>query len=286
MQLVAVGQVALTDPIDRYVPEFASSGKPQVTIWHLLTHTSGVPDVDLGQLLHAGTPRSEVVRLAASSRLRFPPGSRYEYVTSTFDLLAAVFERVTGESHEAYLRRAIFEPLGMVDTTFDPWDRLAGRVAPLAASAVPGGDGPWGPMPLSDEQQRAFSALALAGAGLFSTASDLVRFGRAMLRAGELDGARILPAPYVELMTREQTTGGIGASQDPLLVEHYALGWGKPDPRISPASGAAFGHAGITLTRLWIDPAHDLVFVYLSGIWDHASRPIDVVLQAVYGALR
>jgi CubicO group peptidase (beta-lactamase class C family) len=106
-----------------------------------------------------------------------------------------------------------------------------------------------------------------------------------MLRGG-IRRARILPAPYVELMTREHTTGGIGASPDPLLVEHYALGWGRPDLRISPASAAAFGHGGITLTRLWIDPAHDLVFVYLSGIWDHARRPIDVVLQAVYGALR
>jgi CubicO group peptidase (beta-lactamase class C family) len=173
----------------------------------------------------------------------------------------------------------------MVDTTFDPWDGLAGRVTPLAAAAVPGAEGPWSPLPLSDEQRRAFSALAPAGAGVFSTAADLVRFGRAILRGGELDDVRILPAPYVELMTREQTTGGIGASPDPLLAEHYALGWGTTGQRTSPASAGAFGHGGITLTRLWIDPAYDLVFVYLSGIWDHARRPIDVVLQAVYGAL-
>jgi CubicO group peptidase (beta-lactamase class C family) len=286
MQLVADGQVALTDAIVRYIPESAVPGMSEVTIWHLLSHASGIPDVDLRQLLLDGARRVDLMRLVTGTPPRFPPGSRFEYVSSTFDLLAAVFERVTGESHPAYLRRAIFEPLGMLDTTFDPWDRLADRVAPLAASAVPGGDGPWGPMPLTGEQQRSFSELALAGAGLFSTARDLVRFGRAMLRGGELDGARILASPHVTLMTREQTTGGLGASPDPLLAEHYALGWGKPDPRTSPASSAAFGHGGITLTRLWIDPEHDLVFVYLSGIWDHAPRPIDLVLQAVYGALR
>ncbi len=285
MQLVANGQVALTDPVERFVPELAAPGKPQVTVWHLLTHTSGIPDVDLGRLLREGVRREDLLRQVTSAPLHFLPGTRFEYVSSTFDLLAGVIEQVTGESHVEHLRRAVLEPLRMVDTTFDPWDRLAGRVAPLAAAAVPGSEGPWGPMPLSDEQRRAFSALAPAGAGIFSTAADLVRFGRTMLRGGELDGVRILPAPYVELMTREQTTAGIGASPDPLLVEHYALGWGTAGQRTSPASVGAFGHGGITLTRLWIDPAHDLVFVYLSGIWDHASRPIDVVLQAVYGAL-
>ncbi len=284
MQLVANGQVGLTDEVARYVPAFAAAGKPPVTIWHLLSQTSGIEDFDLLQMLRGRAGRAELVRLAASAPISFAPGSRYEYVSSTFDLLGAVIERVTGESHAAYLWRTLWEPLGMLDTTFDPWDR-AGRVAPLAIGTPPGSDPPWVPDDRSDGERRAFSAMELPGAGLFSTAADLVRFGRAMLRGGELDGVRILAPAFVELMTREQTTGGIGSAADPLLTEHYALGWGKPHPRTSPASPSAFGHGGATGTRLWIDPGHDLVFVYLSGVWDYPPRAIDVVLHAAYAGL-
>lgn len=286
MQLVADGQIALTDGIERYVPDMAAAGKPQITIWHLLTHSSGIPDLDLRALMTDAASRDELVQRAATAPLEFAPGTRYAYVSSTFDLLGAVIERVTGLQPARYLDRGIFGPLGMPDTTFDPWDRAGARVAPLAVSRVSGGDGPWEPMPLTEADRRRFSGLALAGAGLFSTAADLVRFGRAMLRGGELDGVRILPPGYVALMTREQTVGGLGAATDPSLDEHYGLGWGAPDPRTSPASPAAFGHGGATLTRLWVDPGNDLVAVYLSGVWDHSRRPIDLVLQAVYGALR
>ncbi len=285
MQLVAQGKLALTDPIEMHVPAFAAAGKPQVTIWHLLAHTSGIADFDLVQLLGSRIARDDLVDLAASAPIEFPPGSRYQYASSTFELLAAAIEHVTGEPYAAYLRRTIWEPLGMVDTTFDPWDREA-RVAPFAMAMPPGSGPAWLPDPRTAEERRWFSAMQLAGAGLFSTVGDLVRFGRAMLRGGELDGTRILPSAFVDLMTREQTTGGIGRAADPILDEHYALGWGKPDPRTTPASASAFGHGGATGTRLWVDPGLNLVFVYLSGVWNLPKRPIDVVLHATYAALR
>lgn len=285
MQLVAAGELGLTDPIDRFIPGFAAAGKPTVTIWHLLTHTSGIPDFDVAHLLRSGIGRAELVRLAATAWPAFPPGSRYEYVSSTFDLLAAVIERVTGERHAAYLRRGVLAPLGMVDTTYDPWD-LGGRVAPLFIAPPPGSTSSWLADDRTGAERRAFTALELAGGGLFSTASDLVRFGRAMLRGGELDGTQVLAPAFVELMTHEQTIGGIGDAADPILADHYGLGWGKPDPRTSPASRFAFGHGGVTGTSLWIDPAHDLVVVYLTGVFGYPARPREMALQAVYAAVR
>ncbi len=92
-----------------------------------------------------------------------------------------------------------------------------------------------------------------------------------MLRDGELDGARVLSRPFVRLMTREVTVGGLGAHEDPLVAHHYALGWGKPGVA-SPASPASFGHGGASGTRLWVDPEHDLVFAYLSGSWGLPAR--------------
>ncbi len=105
-----------------------------------------------------------------------------------------------------------------------------------------------------------------------------------MLRGGELDGARVLSPAFVDLMTREVTVDGLGAAEDVLHGEHYAIGWGKPGPA-SPASASAFGHGGATGTRLWVDPAHDLVFLYLTGVWELGPVPINAVLNAVYAAL-
>jgi CubicO group peptidase (beta-lactamase class C family) len=135
-------------------------------------------------------------------------------------------------------------------------------------------------------QLRHLVSMALPGGGLWSTAADLVRLGRAMLGGGELDGAQVLPAAYVALMTREQTVGGLGSTGDPVRDHHHALGWAKPDPRTDPASSAAFGHNGSTGTRLWIDPLHDLVVVYLTGAQGYPQRLIDETVQLVYAALR
>jgi CubicO group peptidase (beta-lactamase class C family) len=105
-----------------------------------------------------------------------------------------------------------------------------------------------------------------------------------MLRGGELDGVRVLPSAHLALMRREVTVGGIGAAADPLLADHYALGWGRPRAD-TVGSPDAFGHGGATGTRLWIDPERDLVFVYLTGDWGFPLEPVDAVMHAVYAAL-
>ena len=128
-------------------------------------------------------------------------------------------------------------------------------------------------------------ATSTANAGLWSTADDLLRFGRAWLRGGELDGERILAPAFVALATREVTVDGLGRAEDRLLDEHYAIGWGKPGPT-NPASPAAFGHSGASGTRLFVDPAHDLVIVYLSGAWGLPGLVMDDTVNAVYAAVR
>ena len=159
-------------------------------------------------------------------------------------------------------------------------------MAPVFSSGVPWAIARVVPRDQELAELRHLASMALPGAGLWSSAGDLVRLGRAMLRGGELDGACILPPAYVALMTREQTVVGLGDPADPVRAAHHALGWAKPDPRTDPASLAAFGHSVATGTRLWIDPQHDLVVVYLTGAWGFPSARIDGVIQAVYAALR
>jgi CubicO group peptidase (beta-lactamase class C family) len=286
MQLVADGRLRLADEIDRHIPEFSRPGKLRVTAWHLLSHTSGLPDFDLAEIAASRPDHDAMVRRACEAQLAFAPGTRFEYCSLSFDLLAELITRIAGEPYPAYLRRRILDPLGMTSTTFDPFDGLIAQIAPVLSSGVPGAIEPEVPREQRLAELRHFVSMALPGGGLWSSAADLVRLGRAMLRGGELDGARILPPAYVALMTREQTVGGLGAADDPVRSSHHALGWAKPDPRTEPASPASYGHSGATGTRLWIDPVHDLVVVYLSGAQGFPLRLVDQAVQAVYAALR
>jgi CubicO group peptidase (beta-lactamase class C family) len=233
-----------------------------------------------------GGDRAELLRQAMAIEPDAPLGSRFRYASHTFDLLAEAVERATGRPFEQVLCDEVLDPLGMTETMFEPGGELAPRMAPVVIGGWEDGRRVGAiDIDRADALVRRYTALRMAGGGLWSTAPDLLRFGQAMLRGGELDGARVLAPPFVDLMTREVTVGGLGAAGDVLAGEHYALGWGKPSPA-NPASPSAFGHGGISGTRLWIDPAYDLVVVYLTGVWDMPTAPIDAAINAVYASVR
>lgn len=123
----------------------------------------------------------------------------------------------------------------------------------------------------------------MPGAGLWSTAGDLIRFGQALLRR---DPA-LLPPPYVELMSRDQTRGLHAPGVVP-RPQHQTLGWrkGKVDGQdVLPASPAVTEHDGATGGQLWLDPARDLVFVYLTNRFGADPGVRQRALQVVYSAL-
>ncbi len=286
MRLVQDGRFSLTAPLSGWLPELAETGHPPLTAWHVLTHTTGLGEVDIEQLLLQGGDRAELLRRTIALPQDAVPGSRFAYVTCTWELVAEAVERATGKPLDRVLRDEVLDPLGMGDTSFDPRPDRAARMAPVRV-------GGWDSGPLAEVADPAMAELLLegyiglrmAGGGLWSTASDLLRFGRAMLGRGELEGERVLAPAFADLATREVTINGLGAAEDRLADEHYAIGWGRRGTT-SPATTTAFGHGGMSGTRLWIDPAHDLVFVYLTGVWGLPSDPIDAALNAVYAAVR
>jgi CubicO group peptidase (beta-lactamase class C family) len=277
MREVEAGRIDLAEPLNGWLPGLAPEARSFST-WHLLTHTSGYADIDLEGLLLRGGDRAEMLRQALAAPQATAPGATFRYASTPFDLLADAIERRLGRPFDDIVRSNVLDPLGMTDTTFDPAPALADRMAPVKVDlpSLPGVDG--------RALVGGYTRLRLAGGGLWSTAADVLRFGRAILRGGELGGVRVLSPAFVGLMTREVTVDGLGSAEDVLHGEHYAMGWGKPGPA-SPASPSAFGHGGATGTRLWVDPAHDLVFVYLTGVWELGPLPVNAVQNAVYAAL-
>ena len=283
LRLAQEGRFNLTAPLSSWLPELDAAGLAPFTAWHVLTHTSGIADFDLETLLRDGGDREELLRRTVAGGQATPPGSTFRYASFTFDLLAEAVERAVGHPFAQVLHETVLGPLGMADTTFDPVVHAARR-APIAVGSWDGSQRLAGGAAATEELVRAYASLRLAGGGLWSTAHDLLLFGRAMLRGGELDGTRVVGRPLVDLMTREVTVNGLGATPDRLTNEHYAIGWGKPGAA-SPASPLAFGHGGVSGTRLWIDPAYDLAYVYLTGQWGGARVAIDDVELALYGAV-
>ena len=278
MHEVEAGRLDLAQPLVAWLPELADTGALPYTAWHVLTHTSGIGDVDVEALLLDGRGRDELVRRTMALPQSTAPGSTFRYATAPFDILAEALSRRLGRPLEDVLRDDVLESLGMTDTAFVPGPDAVPRLAPVAVD-LPALAG----IPAS-ALIAGYTGLRMAGGGLWSTAADVLRFGRAMLGGGELDGRRVLSPAFIELMTREVTVDGLGAAEDVQRAEHYAIGWNKPGIA-SPASDSSFGHGGATGTRLLVDPAHDLVFLYLTGVWEMGHEPINAVQHAVYAAL-
>jgi CubicO group peptidase (beta-lactamase class C family) len=283
LQLVEAGRLVLTEPVATYLPSFRPAPPPgasgelePITPWHVLTHTAGLTDAFPSYFGGSEPAREVALRRVSTAPLRFAPGTAYAYASESFYVLAALIEHASGMTYPDYLRQRIFAPLGMDATTFDPSDSGPPPM-PL--------EGEFGPPGVPREVLvRYFVQVAMPGGGLWSVPDDIVRFGRAMLLGGTLDGARILGRPFVRLMTRLHTghvRDFVGEPQP-----NYGLGWGLPGlGRGSPASPSAFGHSGGSGSMLVVDPDNDVVVVYLRNEWGVAMTATDEAVQAVYAAL-
>lgn len=281
MQLVAAGMLVLGEPIARYIPEFVVRSAPPVTTWHLLTHTSGIGDLDWPDTLRERAHPVGRLDAACHRPLLFAPGTRVSYSTLAYDLLAELVTRLGGMPYEEYLRAHVFAPLGMIDTSYDPraHDDAAGRMV-LAHGIDAGG------IVDPDDALAYFIARKVAGAGVWGTAADLVAFGQAYLNDGCHGRDCVLPPAYIDLMTREHTVGLVKLEDGHPIPAHYGLAWRKGSlDGTRPGSPQAFEHDGATGGLLWVDPTWDLVIVYLTNQFGADLHIQQAALQAVYGAV-
>lgn len=230
MQLVEAGRIDLDAPVQRYLPWFRvadAAATAQITVRHLLNQTSGLP-------LQAGEPGPGAFddspgagerqgRALATVELAHPPGAAFEYSNANYDLLGLVVEAASGERYAAYVRRHIFDPLGMDHTFTTP--------EPAQAQGLATGHRYWFGWPISSPDVPVAHA-SLASGQLISTAADMARFLIAHLDGGRLGDAQLLSSAGIdELQRGVAATGAAGLGPLERLLARdvppgqYAMGW-------------------------------------------------------------
>lgn len=261
MILVEEGRLELDAPVSRTLPEFASfgvAGAPPLTLRHLMTHTSGI---GFGRLptAEARPTLAEHVREIAARRMTTPAGSRWEYSgLDGPDVIARMVEVAAGEPYDQFVRRRIFAPLRMRDTTYSPSPRQSRRLVRLYAAR----DGS------ITEAQPMFPQLSYpsGGAGLYSTVEDYLRFARMLANDGALDGVRILSPGTVAEMRRPQLAAGFPGLAPGLGFGLLMRTVSDPVAARSPLPAGAYGWSGAYGTHFWIDPNRGLAAVWMIGL--------------------
>jgi CubicO group peptidase (beta-lactamase class C family) len=322
MTLYEHGSFQLDDPVGKFIPSwrdlavYAGGNYPTfvtrpverpMTIRDLLTHTSGLTygfmertNVDrayrrLGIGERTGT-LAEMVEQLATLPLEFSPGTRWNYSVST-DVVGRLVEVISGRRLDVYLREEIFEPLRMPDTGFfvppeklerfaTNYSRLPDKTLKIEDEAAPSSPYASPPTYLS------------GGGGLVSTAADYLRFCRMLLEGGELDGARILGRKTIELMTLNHLPGGadiasLNVGGQFSQVEYVGVGFGLGfsvtlDLARAQVVGSPGEYAwgGAASTAFWIDPAEELVVIFMtqfmpSGTFNFRGQLKSIVYPAI-----
>lgn len=267
MQLVEQGKLTLDAPITTYLPNYPKESGSQITIHHLLTHTSGIPNYtsfpNYREVMRRSNSVDDLVRLFADSTLLFTPGARHQYSNSAYVLLGRIIERATGKPYEAALQDQIFTPLKMDDSGHDHYSKILKKRA--AGYYVNG---------------RSFvnasyidMTTAYSAGGIYSTVEDLYRWDRALYKE--------------ELVTK--------AFRDQLFEEHsqlgrmhYGYGWelGQMPVGNSGERLAANSHSGgingfnTLITRI---PSSQYLIVLLNNT---GNAPLFEITMAVTGILQ
>ena len=305
MLLQEEGRLLITDPVGDYLPAFKNTAVAEpndgggydvvpprrpITIRDLLTHTAGIsygsgPAGDKWQ--EAGitgwyfADRDETVGDVMARLAELPldahPGEAWIYGYNT-DILGAMIEEISGQTLGAFLGERLLGPLGMDDTHFFLPTEKVHRLATVYSSTDDGGI-ERAPDPGHMVGQGAYvhgpRKSFSGGAGLLSTATDYATFLQMMLNGGTFDGTRVLSRKTVESITVDHLDGiafragqgfGLGFS---IMENPAAIGL--------PASKGEFGWGGAYHSTYWVDPAEEMVVVYLTqliparGIDDHGK---------------
>jgi CubicO group peptidase (beta-lactamase class C family) len=288
MMLWEEGKFRMDDPISKYIPEFEKAQildtlfedgnyrtkptKQQITIRHLITHTSGIGygvidgDERFKKIYHdAGITDlfttekisiEESVKKLARLPLHHEPGEKFTY-SEGLDVLGYFIEVISGEPLDQYFRKHIFDPLGMNDTYFYLPESKYSRLVPVQQQ----NEGKWEKYPITfydpDYPIKGAKAFFSGGAGLSSTATDYATFLQMYLNQGELNGIRLLSRTTVQFMMSNQI-GDLGS---------YGLAFGLTGEEAARKGGngsqGTFDWGGYFNTQYFADPKENVIGVIM-----------------------
>ncbi|WP_414015397.1 serine hydrolase domain-containing protein [Limnohabitans sp.] len=302
MMLVERGQLLLSDPVSRWLPEYANqqvataSGLEPVrqgaTVQDLLRHTAGLTYEFLGnspvqrqydavQIASRERTNAEFSQTLAALPLQFQPGTVWAYSRAT-DVLGRLVEVVSGQGLGAFLQAEILGPLGMVDTGFAVPPEQHHRIAEPFAHDPDGG------VPMQVHEPRDVPALEGGGGGLMSTAMDYTRFLQCLRNRGELDGVRLLGPHTLDFMTTDHL-GSIPADGTLLPPGHgFGLGFAvRTQLGLAPVPGSVglYYWGGIAGTTFFIDPTLDMYAILMIQAPNQRDYYRPLFRNLVYAAL-
>jgi CubicO group peptidase (beta-lactamase class C family) len=302
MMLVERGQLLLSDPVSRWLPEFAHQQvataqglepvKQEATVQDLLRHTAGLTYEFLGsspvqqqytqaKIASRERTNAEFSQTLAAMPLQFQPGSVWAYSRAT-DVLGRLVEVVSGQGLGAFLQAEIFGPLGMVDTGFAVPPEHHHRIAEPFAHDPDGG------VPMKVLDPRQVPAMEGGGGGLMSTTLDYTRFLQFLRNRGELNGVRLLGPHTVDYMTADHL-GGIPADGTLLPPGHgFGLGFAvRTHLGLSPVPGSVglYYWGGIAGTTFFVDPALDMYAMLMVQAPNQRDYYRPLFRDLVYAAL-
>ncbi len=284
----------------------------------LLRHTSGLTygfmqrtnvdaayrEAKIGEVEKEGTLETMISDLA-NIPLEFSPGEAWNYSVST-DVIGYLIGKITGQPFEQFLKDRIFDPLGMSDTGFHVPSDKAHRFAACYSADPKGGitfhaTERKGTLTLQDDPTTssflAPPSFISGGGGLCSTTADYLTFCRALINGGELGGVRLLGPKTLKLMTSNHLPGGreLPEMSRSLFSEatYNGIGFGlgfsvTTDPAKTLILGSAGEYAwgGAATTAFWIDPAEELIAIFMTQVLPSSAYPIRRELRTmVYAAI-
>lgn len=268
------GKLKVTDPVAKYIPEFARlktpSGQPvNLTLAQILTHTSGLGEAPRDAAAQTHT-LADLIPLFLGAPMQYEPGAKWSYCQSGVNTASRIVEIVSGLPFDVFVQQRIFDPLGMKHTTFYPARKPSAHLVgttrknkttgALESAAPPSGFGVEGRPPLGN-------------GGLFSTGPDYARFCQMLLAGGTFAGRRYLSPDVMKLLQTVQTgdlpTGFFQSAEFGNRGTNYGWGIGTcvlraPHPGVAAMlSPGTFGHGGAWGTQAWIDPTRGVAYVLM-----------------------
>jgi len=275
MKLYDERKISLDDKVGKYIPLFAQGQKSEITLRHLLTHTSGLPP--FRQLWKICPDPKYAIDTVFATNLVANPGDTTIYSDLGFITLGKIVEKVSGMPLDAYVAKNFFEPLGMTRTMFRLPKTIWSEVVPTEYDSL------WRKRlvqgTVHDENAEFFGGVS-GHAGVFSTAYDLAVLMQMIVNGGEYNGKRYLSRETIALFTKQYSD-----------ISSRALGWDTKSPTGSSAghlfSPNSFGHTGFTGTSIWVDPERNLFVILLTNrvYPTRANGKISKIRPAVHDAL-